>query len=121
MMFCRSIESAIFLFSAITSIPPTQIVCPCIHTNSVATIAAELADGSVIVGQMNISHPVPTSSASKTAIFEGPQGLLLGDDDAMGHGFIGRAFEDSTAAESGGDIMFHKDDGDADAEPTSPT
>ena len=59
---------------------------------------------------MNISHPAPTSYASRAAVFEGPQGLLLGDDDAMGHGIIGRAFEEPPPADAGGNIEYRKAD-----------
>ena len=42
LLFTRSIESAIFLLSSITQVPPSTRVLPAIHTNSVVTIAAEL-------------------------------------------------------------------------------
>ncbi|KAH8923861.1 UPF0052-domain-containing protein [Atractiella rhizophila] len=56
-MFFRSIQSAIFLFTSITSIPDHIRVIPCIFSNSICTIAAELSDGSTILGQCEISHP----------------------------------------------------------------
>lgn len=60
-MFFRSIQSAIFLFSATTLVAGSGAsVLPCINTNHTATIAAELEDGSTIVGQCEISHPAPT-------------------------------------------------------------
>lgn len=40
--FFRNIESAIYLFSTLTRIPEHHMVCPCINTNSIVTIAAEL-------------------------------------------------------------------------------
>lgn len=56
--FFRSIQSAIFLFSATTLVAGSgSSVLPCINTNHTATIAAELEDGSTIVGQCEISHP----------------------------------------------------------------
>ncbi|CAO1635469.1 unnamed protein product [Parajaminaea phylloscopi] len=61
-MFFRSIQSAIFLFSATTLVAGTgSSVLPCINTNHTATIAAELEDGSTIVGQCEISHPPPSA------------------------------------------------------------
>ena len=58
--FFRSIQSAIFLFSSISEIPHAMKSCdvlPAINTNKTTTIAAELADGSILVGQCEISHP----------------------------------------------------------------
>ncbi|PWY98484.1 UPF0052-domain-containing protein [Testicularia cyperi] len=69
--FFRSIQSAIFLFSATTHINASETgskVLPVINTNHTATIAAELEDGEIIVGQCEISHPAPKpllSSASR--------------------------------------------------------
>lgn len=60
--FFRSIQSAIFLFSATTQISTSSMaskVLPVINTNHTATIAAELEDGDIIVGQCEISHPAP--------------------------------------------------------------
>lgn len=58
--FFRSIQSAIFLFSALTDIPSGasgSLVLPAINTNKTTTIAARLADNSLLVGQCEISHP----------------------------------------------------------------
>lgn len=60
-LFVRSLQSAIFLFSSVCGIPANHSVIPAINTNSLVTIAAELADGSIIVGQNEISHPSPHS------------------------------------------------------------
>lgn len=62
--FFRSIQSAIFLFSATTQINTSGTgmggkVLPVINTNHTATIAAELEDGEMVVGQCEISHPAP--------------------------------------------------------------
>ncbi|WFD25859.1 hypothetical protein MNAN1_000826 [Malassezia nana] len=58
--FFGSIQSAIFLFSALTDIssvlPGCQVV-PAINTNKTTTIAAKLNDGKMLVGQCEISHP----------------------------------------------------------------
>ncbi|PWN52205.1 UPF0052-domain-containing protein [Violaceomyces palustris] len=63
--FFRSIQSAIFLFSATTQITASgeggSKVLPVINTNHTATIAAELEDGEIIVGQCEISHPAPAT------------------------------------------------------------
>ncbi|SNX82977.1 uncharacterized protein MEPE_01683 [Melanopsichium pennsylvanicum] len=66
-MFFRSIQSAIFLFSATTQINSGSgivggKVLPVINTNHTATIAAELEDGEILVGQCEISHPAPKTS-----------------------------------------------------------
>jgi 2-phospho-L-lactate transferase/gluconeogenesis factor (CofD/UPF0052 family) len=65
--FFRSLQSAIFLFSATTQIHTSMAVgskvLPVINTNHTATIAAELEDAEIIVGQCEISHPAPKSSS----------------------------------------------------------
>ncbi|KAI0044878.1 UPF0052-domain-containing protein [Auriscalpium vulgare] len=55
-MFFRSLPSAIFLFSSITS--SQAHILPVIVTNHTVTISAELANGERLVGQCEISHPV---------------------------------------------------------------
>ncbi|RDB28608.1 hypothetical protein Hypma_015051 [Hypsizygus marmoreus] len=55
--FFRSLPSAIFLFSSITNSQAS--ILPVIVTNHTVTIAAELEDGRRLVGQCEISHPVP--------------------------------------------------------------
>lgn len=66
--FFRSIQSAIFLFSALTDIssvlPGCQVV-PAINTNKTTTIAAKLNDGKMLVGQCEISHPSAESMKTK--------------------------------------------------------
>ncbi|KAJ8520366.1 hypothetical protein ONZ45_g2827 [Pleurotus djamor] len=58
--FFRSLPSAIFLFSSITSSQAT--ILPVIITNHTVTIAAELENGGRLVGQCEISHPVNTGN-----------------------------------------------------------
>jgi 2-phospho-L-lactate transferase/gluconeogenesis factor (CofD/UPF0052 family) len=67
--FFRSIQSAIFLFSATTLINTTKAgrVLPVINTNHTATIAASLQDGQIILGQCEISHP--TRPREKADVF----------------------------------------------------
>lgn len=60
--FFRSIQSAIFLFSATALVHASAgglggKVLPAINTNHTATIAAVLENGKVVVGQCEISHP----------------------------------------------------------------
>ncbi|KAL4244481.1 CofD-like domain superfamily protein [Abortiporus biennis] len=55
--FFRSLPSAIFLFSSITNSQANII--PVIVTNHTVTIAAELENGARLVGQCEISHPIP--------------------------------------------------------------
>ena len=58
--FFRSIQSAIFLFSALVGIQaalPDCRILPAINTNRTVTIAALLENGESIVGQCEISHP----------------------------------------------------------------
>ncbi|KAI8067492.1 hypothetical protein BC940DRAFT_227175, partial [Gongronella butleri] len=63
-LFFGSLEAALFLFSAITGIDEATSVIPVINTNHTATIAAELQDGQVIIGQCEISHPSPASATN---------------------------------------------------------
>ncbi|CAG8452413.1 13523_t:CDS:2 [Racocetra fulgida] len=56
-LFCGSLESAIFLFAAITGISESTKVIPIINTNNNVAIAAELDNGTIITGQCEISHP----------------------------------------------------------------
>ncbi|TFK40941.1 hypothetical protein BDQ12DRAFT_600212 [Crucibulum laeve] len=58
----RSLPSAIFLFSSITGSQAN--ILPAIVTNHTVTIAAELEDGAKLVGQCEISHPVPQTLPS---------------------------------------------------------
>ncbi|KAF9535798.1 hypothetical protein CPB83DRAFT_34779 [Crepidotus variabilis] len=60
--FFRSLPSAIFLFSSITS--SQAHILPVIVTNHTVTIAAELTDGERLVGQCEISHPVVSTELS---------------------------------------------------------
>ncbi|ORY97120.1 hypothetical protein BCR41DRAFT_314622 [Lobosporangium transversale] len=61
-MFFGSLESAIFLFAAITGITEPTRVIPVINTNHGIAIAALLKDGNTILGQCAISHPSLASS-----------------------------------------------------------
>lgn len=57
-LFSGSFESAIYLLSAVCGIPDEEIkVIPSINSNFSHHIAAELENGTVIVGQNSISHP----------------------------------------------------------------
>ncbi|EMC97932.1 hypothetical protein BAUCODRAFT_120851 [Baudoinia panamericana UAMH 10762] len=56
-LFTGSLEAAIYLLSSICAVPPTVSVLPVVNTNFAFHIAAGLANGTVITGQNNISHP----------------------------------------------------------------
>lgn len=74
-MYLGSLASAIFLFASITEIPHSRSrVLPVINTSSIATIAAELENGEIIIGQSEISHPSSTSSSSGSSS-NSPSGL----------------------------------------------
>lgn len=64
--FFRSLPSAIFLFSSITG--SQAHVLPVLVTSHFVTIAAELENHRTIVGQCEISHPVPTASGAPSAL-----------------------------------------------------
>ncbi|KAK4191460.1 putative gluconeogenesis factor [Podospora australis] len=61
-IFSGSLESAIYLLSMICSIPRWVDVLPAINSNHTHHISASLEDGTVLTGQMAISHPsAPTA------------------------------------------------------------
>ncbi|RMZ75998.1 hypothetical protein DV738_g5158, partial [Chaetothyriales sp. CBS 135597] len=62
-LFSGSFESAIYLLSSLCQIPDGQVkVIPNITSNFQHHIAAGLANGDVILGQNNISHPSAATS-----------------------------------------------------------
>ncbi|KAI1497908.1 UPF0052-domain-containing protein [Biscogniauxia marginata] len=68
-VFTGSLESAIYLLSAICGIPPTVSALPAINSNFTHHISASLADGSQITGQNAISHPsAPTALPDDPAL-----------------------------------------------------
>ncbi|KAK6908210.1 hypothetical protein I203_102211 [Kwoniella mangroviensis CBS 8507] len=71
-----SLPSAIFLFKSIAGVNHGVQVIPVINTNQTVTIAAQLANSTVLVGQCNISHPTspvpPVSTSSPGAIAPTP-------------------------------------------------
>lgn len=56
-LFSGSFESAIYLLSLICAIPESTSVLPAINSNFTHHISAGLVDGSVLAGQVAISHP----------------------------------------------------------------
>ncbi|KAI5294592.1 hypothetical protein KEM52_003657, partial [Ascosphaera acerosa] len=62
-LFSGSVESAVYLLASICSVPVDAVrVIPAINSNFSNHISASLQDGTVIVGQNNISHPsIPSS------------------------------------------------------------
>ncbi|PHH64736.1 hypothetical protein CDD81_3998 [Ophiocordyceps australis] len=66
-LFSGSFEAAILLLSSICAIPDRIAVIPALNGNFAHHIAAGLADGSVITGQNDISHPsAPTAAVPGT-------------------------------------------------------
>ena len=56
-LFFRSLEAAAFLFCRVARAPEGAEVLPAVATESALALAAQLEDGSVLVGQNEISHP----------------------------------------------------------------
>ncbi|RHZ50873.1 hypothetical protein Glove_490g55 [Diversispora epigaea] len=56
-IFFGSLESAIYIFFVITGINESTKVIPITNTNQNVSIAAELENGNIILGQCEISHP----------------------------------------------------------------
>ena len=68
-LFSGSFESAIYLLSSICAIPDGEVhVIPSINSNFSHHIAAGLANGEVIVGQNNISHPAAKTKLQMPAL-----------------------------------------------------
>ncbi|GIZ46516.1 hypothetical protein CKM354_000964200 [Cercospora kikuchii] len=64
-LFTGSFESAVYLVSSICGISAAVSILPVLNTNFAHHIAARLADGTIITGQNNISHPsAPAASVS---------------------------------------------------------
>lgn len=63
-IFFGSFESAIYLFRSIAGVPDNIQVIPVVNSNFAHHIAAGLEDGTVIVGQNQISHPSVPEAAS---------------------------------------------------------
>ncbi|KAF8761416.1 hypothetical protein RHS01_00386 [Rhizoctonia solani] len=76
--FFRSLPSAIFLFSSITH--SQAHVLPVLVTSHFVTIAAELTNKRTIVGQCEISHPVPSTKPSALAGASTPQSELESEE-----------------------------------------
>lgn len=76
--FFNSIEAAIFWFSRVAGIPRTSSVVPSILPSEHVGIAARLEDGSVIVGQSNISHPIPSHALGTILNSDGQGSTLIG-------------------------------------------
>ncbi|KZW01979.1 UPF0052-domain-containing protein [Exidia glandulosa HHB12029] len=93
--FFRSLPSAIFLFSSITT--SQAVILPVVVTNHTVTIAAKLTDDTTLVGQCEISHPVGEVTAKVS--FE---------DEEDG--------EDAVAVQTG-NAVFSKDSGEQNALP----
>jgi 2-phospho-L-lactate transferase/gluconeogenesis factor (CofD/UPF0052 family) len=71
-LFTGSFEAAIYLLSSICGVPNRVSVLPAINTNFTLHIAAGLADGTVIFGQNDISHPdKPSSAVPETGVTTG--------------------------------------------------
>ncbi|CRK13413.1 hypothetical protein BN1708_010810 [Verticillium longisporum] len=62
-LFTGSFEAAIYLLSSVCAVPDHISVLPALNTNFANHIAAGLADGTVVIGQNDISHPSAPSNA----------------------------------------------------------
>ncbi|SPO02201.1 related to UPF0052 domain protein [Cephalotrichum gorgonifer] len=67
-LFMGSFEAAIHLFSSVCGVSDKVAVLPALNTNFASHIAAGLANGEVITGQNDISHP-----SAPTAAVPGPK------------------------------------------------
>lgn len=83
-LFTGSFEAAIYLFSSICAVPDRVAVLPALNSNFAHHIAAGLADGTVITGQNDISHPsAPSNAVPGTGINTGFQTPATQEADEM--------------------------------------
>lgn len=97
-LFSGSFESAIYLLSAVCGIPDEETkVIPSINSNFSHHIAAEMEDGSVIVGQNSISHPSIIAEKLKDGAVTARDGtqMMLPANDGTPIGANGDASYDS--------------------------
>ena len=71
-LFFRSLEAAIFVFSRVARIPGGSDVLPAVCTEERLVLAALLADGTVLRGQNEISHPTARPPSAAAAPSPGP-------------------------------------------------
>ncbi|VUG16853.1 DEBR0S1_27314g1_1 [Brettanomyces bruxellensis] len=70
-LFCGSLDSSIELMLRLSKVPPNIQVLPCINTNFTYHISALLADGTIVTGQSQISHPsLPSCSSTNMSSFQ---------------------------------------------------
>ncbi|ROW08129.1 hypothetical protein VPNG_06914 [Cytospora leucostoma] len=86
-LFSGSFESSIYLLSLICAIPESTAVLPAINSNFTHHISAGLVDGSVLAGQVAISHPsrptaVPDDTGDRTVPRNHRPPHLDGPEDA---------------------------------------
>ena len=67
-LFTGSLEAAVYMLSSVCAVPDHSSVLPALNTNFANHIAAGLADGTVVIGQNDISHPSVPSSAVPLAM-----------------------------------------------------
>jgi 2-phospho-L-lactate transferase/gluconeogenesis factor (CofD/UPF0052 family) len=80
-LFVGSFESAIYLLGSITSVPQNVSVIPAINSNFSHHISAGLVDGTIIVGQNEISHPsAPTAAPAVSPFPENSRRISLVSD-----------------------------------------
>ncbi|KAK5989847.1 hypothetical protein PT974_08109 [Cladobotryum mycophilum] len=90
-LFTGSFEAAIYLLSSVCTVPDRVSVLPALNTNFAHHIAAGLADGTVITGQNDISHPsIPSAAVPVPGINTGAHTPAL----STGHGADGHDAED---------------------------
>lgn len=74
--FFRSLEAAAFLFCRVARAPEGAAVLPAVATEGRLTLGALLEDGSVVVGQNEISHPPPAASPDRAAVDKAAAGSV---------------------------------------------
>eukprot|EP01113_Clastostelium_recurvatum_P034651 TRINITY_DN4727_c0_g2_i1.p1 TRINITY_DN4727_c0_g2~~TRINITY_DN4727_c0_g2_i1.p1 ORF type:complete len:356 (-),score=34.59 TRINITY_DN4727_c0_g2_i1:69-1136(-) len=65
-LFFHSLETSLFWFARVSGCHPDSTVLPVLNTNHAVTIGVELENGTRILGQNEISHPVKTTTTTTT-------------------------------------------------------
>ncbi|RPB29887.1 UPF0052-domain-containing protein [Terfezia boudieri ATCC MYA-4762] len=108
-LFFGSFESAIYLFQSITGVPENVQVVPAINSMFSHHIAAGLTDGTVIVGQNQISHPTLSWPSPALGQSIGTESGESDDTEGEGDGVEDANLPGSHPSLKSRNIVFEKD------------
>ena len=100
-LFFRSLEAAAFLFCRVARAPEGAAVLPAVATESALALAAVLEDGSVLVGQNEISHPISCGGKGGISRVGSVSDVVGNSSDGGGGGGGATSGEDDDSGENG--------------------